>query len=146
MVQKDLKQSAANQEGQASQAGSVKPAKRKMLLIVIIFLLLAVALAVAGVFVYRYWSQQQAYTELKTYVEVETKKESNVQKLSDLTADWDALKKINPDIVAWIYIPGSPINYPVVKGPDNEKYLHTAFDGRDGFFSSAGTIFIDQKK
>lgn len=113
---------------------------RKALIIAIVLLL--IALGAGGVFVYRYWSQQQAYNELESYVEV---KDPNVVELADLTADWDALKAINPDIVAWIYIPDSPINYPVVQGTDNSKYLHTAFDGSDGWFSSAGTIFIDAK-
>lgn len=106
-------------------------------------MLLLVALVAAGVLVFRYWSQQNAYQELETYVEVE--EDPNVVKLSDLSADWDALRKINPDIVGWIYIPDSKINYPVVQGPDNSKYLNTAFNGSDGWFSSAGTIFIDVK-
>lgn len=116
--------------------------KKGRVALVIALVLLLVALLAAGVLVYRYWSQQHAYNELETYVEVE---DANVAKLADLNADWDALREINPDIVGWIYIPDSEINYPIVQGPDNEKYLNTAFDGSDGWFSSAGTIFIDVK-
>lgn len=125
-----------------NDTANARPKRKKTALIIAIVLLL-VALVAAGVLVFRYWSQQNAYQELETYVEVE--EDPNVVKLSDLSADWDALRKINPDIVGWIYIPDSKINYPVVQGPDNSKYLNTAFNGSDGWFSSAGTIFIDVK-
>lgn len=125
-----------------NDTANARPERKRTALIIAIVLLL-VALVAAGVLVFRYWSQQNAYQELETYVEVE--EDPNVVKLSDLSADWDALRKINPDIVGWIYIPDSKINYPVVQGPDNSKYLNTAFNGSDGWFSSAGTIFIDVK-
>lgn len=125
----------------AKEQDKTAPRKRRTPLIVAV-VLLVIALVAAGVLVFRYWSQQSAYEELETYVEVE---DPNVVKLADLTADWDALREINPDIVGWIYIPDSKINYPIVQGPDNQKYLDTAFNGKDGWFSSAGTIFIDVK-
>ena len=54
--------------------------------------------------------------------------------------DFDTLRKINPDIVGWLYYEDSPINYPVVQGTDNDKYLTTMFDGTYGSF---GTLFVD---
>lgn len=54
--------------------------------------------------------------------------------------DFDALRKINPDIVGWIYYEDTMINYPIVKGSDNKKYLHTMFDGT---YSDFGTLFVD---
>lgn len=54
--------------------------------------------------------------------------------------DFDALRKINPDIVAWLYYKDSLIDYPVVKGEDNDKYLNTMFDGT---YSAFGTLFVD---
>ena len=38
--------------------------------------------------------------------------------------DFDALKKINPDVVSWITIPGTNIDYPLLQGKDNNQYLH----------------------
>ena len=54
--------------------------------------------------------------------------------------DFDALRQINPDIIGWIYYEDTLINYPIVQGQDNEKYLTTMFDGTYGSF---GTLFAD---
>jgi len=54
--------------------------------------------------------------------------------------DFDMLTEQNPDTVGWIYIDGTHINYPVVRGTDNRKYVTTLFDGRE---NQAGSIFMD---
>ena len=54
--------------------------------------------------------------------------------------DFAALKLINPDIVAWIRIPGMSIDEPIVQAADNEYYLNTGFDGKK---DPAGTVFLD---
>lgn len=54
--------------------------------------------------------------------------------------DWNALKKVNPDVQGWLYQKGTVINYPVVQGTDNDTYLHTRFDKQ---WSGGGTLFVD---
>lgn len=54
--------------------------------------------------------------------------------------DFDALRKINPDIKAWIYYEDTHINYPIVQGSDNNQYLKRMFDGT---YSGFGTLFCD---
>ncbi len=56
--------------------------------------------------------------------------------------DFDALLRENPDTVGWLYSPDTPINYPVVQGLDNERYLHRLFDGSTG---RSGTIFLESQ-
>lgn len=57
------------------------------------------------------------------------------------TVDFDKLLSINKETVAWIrFDEPSKINYPVVHGTDNDKYLKTTFEGKK---NAAGTLFVD---
>lgn len=60
--------------------------------------------------------------------------------LNSFDVDFEFLKQINPDIVAWIVMPDTRINHPVVQTQDNEKYLDITFENTQ---NSAGTIFLD---
>ena len=58
----------------------------------------------------------------------ETEDEQKPKVHTSLKVDFEKLKKTNKDIVAWIqFDEPERINYPVVKGEDNDKYLHTTF-------------------
>lgn len=54
--------------------------------------------------------------------------------------DFEALQAENPDTVGWIRIPDTRIDYPIVQAADNEKYLHTDFEGKDSVY---GTVYLD---
>ena len=57
-----------------------------------------------------------------------------------IAVDFEGLTATNPDVVGWIYSDDTQINYPVMRGEDNEKYLHQMINGQD---NSAGSIFMD---
>ncbi|MDL2219411.1 class B sortase [Ruminococcaceae bacterium OttesenSCG-928-O06] len=48
--------------------------------------------------------------------------------------------EINPDYVGWLQIAGAGVDYPVVQGADNTRYLTTTFEGNH---NAAGAIFMD---
>ena len=54
--------------------------------------------------------------------------------------DFAYLISCNPDTVAWLYIPETNIDYPVVQGKDNETYMTRNFYGEE---APSGTIFLD---
>lgn len=55
--------------------------------------------------------------------------------------DFEALKSINPDIVGWIQIPGTVIDYPVCwRANDNEYYMKHSAEGERRAF---GAIMLD---
>ena len=62
--------------------------------------------------------------------------------LMQVRAYLNALRVQNPDLVGWIVVEGTNINYPIVKGPDNDYYLERSFDGK---YSASGTIFLDYR-
>ena len=59
----------------------------------------------------------------------------------DLVIDFAALQAINPDIYAWLEIPGTDISYPVVQHPDDDSYYLRRNSDRE--YSAGGAIFSE---
>ena len=91
-------------------------------------------------------SGYKVYTIVRDYKENQAAYESIAEQArpggGGFTGDIDfaALSKINPDVIGWLYYKDMHIDYPVVKGSDNETYLSKLFDGRWG---GCGTLFAD---
>ncbi|MBR6769639.1 MAG: class B sortase [Lachnospiraceae bacterium] len=48
--------------------------------------------------------------------------------------DFEGMWKVNPDVYAWIYIPGTVIDYPILQhATDNTYYLNYNIDGSYGY-------------
>ena len=52
------------------------------------------------------------------------------------------LQEINPDIVGWVRVDGTNIDYPILVGKDNTSYLKTDYKGD---YSPSGSIFLDYR-
>ena len=120
--------------------------------------LLTIALIVAiVVFCYAAFNLYHIYTEYKKgtdeYNQIEemavTERDAdsaevagpNAQLKPPIEVDFDKLKSVNEDVVGWIYVDALPdISYPIVKGKDNQTYLHQTYEKNYNF---AGTIFVD---
>ena len=48
----------------------------------------------------------------------------NVEDPLNRIIDFQKLKSINKDVVAWIYIPGTKVDYPILVGENDEEYLY----------------------
>ncbi len=55
--------------------------------------------------------------------------------------DWSKLKQMNQDLIGWLYIPDTSIQYPIVKSTDNDYYLSHTFDKTE---NACGCIFMDK--
>lgn len=63
-------------------------------------------------------------------------------KMNLIDADFNELKRINSDIVGWIQVNGTNINYPFVQTDNNKYYLeHSITKEKNG----AGWIFLDYR-
>lgn len=54
--------------------------------------------------------------------------------IPEKSIDWDALWEENRDIYAWIYIPGTAVDYPILQHPtEDDYYLDHNLDGSTGY-------------
>ena len=60
----------------------------------------------------------------------------------DETASFEELKLINPDVMAWLTVYGTNIDYPVAQGQNNYTYVNTDVRGKH---SPSGAIFLDYR-
>ena len=109
---------------------------------VVAAVVLAASLAVLGALWFSYLQGQQKYEGIAESVDLAAVSE-DVDDLAGVNVDWDALRAVNPDVVAWVYIPRTNVNYPVVRGKDNEYYLTHDFGGEAGWLAQYGSVFMD---
>jgi len=104
-----------------------------------VLIVVGIALLVAAGLIF--FHNQKNYEK----IDVENEKVAEYARLSDdgqepPTVDWESLRAMNPDIVGWLQVPGTIINYPVYQSYDNEYYLEHAPDRSD---SIGGSVFLD---
>lgn len=116
---------------------------------------LFVAAVCFGLFsAYKLWKEQQkyvdarkSYDEIRDSITVKPIERDDIVTKKDIfqprkDIDWDALHAIDENVVAWIEMEGSSIDYPVAHGKDNDQYLRHLIDGK---YNDAGTIFVDYR-
>lgn len=99
--------------------------------------ILVCLIAIAALSLYNVIKIIMGYAEENSAYE-ETRKVAETEK----GLDWDALKEMNGDVIGWIELEGTKINYPIVQGSDNSRYLNVLFDGQAG---NCGTLFADYR-
>jgi len=134
--------------------------KKKILIILIIILVLILAFSAWKLIsiVSEYMKGEQVYATMEEYVSIpeanpqpepiekETEPEEAVPEETEPEAppfpevDFGALWAQNTDVVGWIYIPDTKINYPVLQGETNDTYLRHLINGK---YNTAGSIFLE---
>ena len=95
------------------------------LIIVILVAAALVFLLMAFKEQYPIWKNQQELENLRSKVEKKKTKNENPH------INWENLKSTNPEIVGWIKVPGTKIDYPILQGKNYK-----------GDYSYPGSIFI----
>ena len=57
-----------------------------------------------------------------------------------MRASLTSLREVNEDVYGWIYVEGTNINYPLLRGTDNEYYLDHSYNHN---YLPIGSIFLD---
>lgn len=131
--------------------------------VLLLLLIPIISLIISGAFLLHYFHEYKIADD--EYVEIEEKCAPNIAKAIQLVeenqpinpvanaadvnssnptsieaVDFMALLAQNSDVKGWITIPGCNISYPILQGPDNDKYLNLTYQGTT---NSAGSIFMD---
>ena len=56
--------------------------------------------------------------------------------------DFERLQAVNRDVIGWIFIGGTDVNYPLLAGADNQQYLFQSYMKK---YAVAGSIFLDYR-
>lgn len=78
--------------------------------------------------------------DVKGDVENNTNNTNNKNNEINIEVDFNKLKEKNPDVVAYIKINNTNIDYPIVQGTDNSYYLTHNFEKK---YNESGWIFLD---
>ena len=96
-----------------------------------------------------YKKSVDAYKKLDNYTieqtTSETSEESEEEPVKEKPypeVDFAGLKSVNSDVIGWIYVPDTEINYPIVHTSDNDYYLDHLVDRTQ---NPAGAIFLDTR-
>lgn len=98
----------------------------------IIFLVLAVLEE------YPYRKNERQMESLRTLAAAPAEEE-NADPYLERQIDFKTLGEINQDIIGWISIPDTPVDYPILKNPADDFYLYRDYAGNP---NPAGSIFM----
>ena len=129
--------------------------KRTAVGVSVLSLCVLVALG-SGFLVFRdlnqYAESKDAYRDLAGYVEVpeqtaspESAPDPTEPKRDDTdivlpSVDFETLRENGPDIIGWLSLPDTVLNYPVTQTDNNEYYLNHLYDGT---YNKVGCLFAD---
>lgn len=109
-----------------------------------IILLLLVIIFICGIsyIIYYFYNsnkEKQVNENILNKVDIDTTQITDTK--TERMLQVEELKKENQDIVGWIEIKGTNINYPVLQGTDNQYYMKHTYT-KD--YSKDGSIFLDK--
>ena len=103
----------------------------------------------------RLQENKKIYEDLQSQTETQTLAAETEEKIAeteqsqtkpDIPVDFEKLWEINPEIYAWIEIPGTSVAYPIVQSAsDNSYYLNHTIEGMAGYPGSIYTEGINSK-
>lgn len=123
-----------------------KKQRRKKIGVVVILVIL-IAAGITGLWLWRCNSGEEKKKEEKdpvTEIQEENQKKDTEGKEDD-SIDFAALKAENPDIYAWIRIPGTDIDYPVLQSEEDNYYLNRTVDKKEGLPGAIYTNACSEK-
>jgi sortase B len=120
-----------------NRANKIRRKTIKMLNVVIDFVILLIIISMVAFAGYSIWDSNQVYKGAD-----KSQYEIYKPSVEDEGKSFEELQRINPEVIAWLTVYGTNIDYPVTQGEDNMKYVNT---NAEGLYSLSGAIFLDSR-
>lgn len=117
--------------------------KKKKLFWGILLIICMLVCIIATIYIIMYFSS--GYNPAKYINQPNSSETKQIQYAEDHNINWETLQEDNTDIYAWIYIPNTNVDYPVVQPPKNESdafYLNRNIKKEYEF---AGSIYSEKQ-
>ena len=114
----------------------------KSIVVLLITIICLGIMIYSGYNIFVWWQENQKNKELMGKIEQEVNiyENKNVNDIEKYNIDFKALKNTNSDIVGWLKVWGTEVEFPVVKTDNNEFYLTHSLDKS---YNTSGWIFAD---
>ena len=123
---------------------TLKKRKNKSGIIVFMQFIFIVCIIISAIYILKWNKENKQTKEISLKIENAVKVvENNDSGEEKYDIDFNELKSINSDVVAWIKVKNTNIEYPIVKTSNNEYYLNHSLDKT---VNSAGWPFMDYKE
>ncbi|WP_157869558.1 class B sortase [Paucilactobacillus hokkaidonensis] len=116
-----------------------KKSTRSKIINILLLLVVLVGIYFVGNHFYQHYKVEQEVQATKTLT---TKTVKKMPTEGNISINWKKLHKVNPRIKAWVYVPGTKINYAILQSKDNKFYLHHDEHNKS---SISGQIFMDYR-
>ena len=116
----------------------LKPKIRKVTEIVLLVTLTG-SVVIGGLL---YHQKQKEKKVISSFISSSGEPETSEDDEKEFIIDWENLKNTNDDVIGWIRVLDTNINYPVVQSNDNDFYLRRNIEGD---YSELGSIFMDYR-
>lgn len=90
---------------------------------------------------YHYNDKEKKPVKIQNSIKVDNEKSDINKEKSEILKEYQTLYEKNNDLIGWLFIKGTMIDYPVMQTPDKEQYyLHRDFNKKE---NRNGCLFID---
>ena len=120
-----------------------KPKNKKIIALSIIRIIFFITLFVSAIYIVKWYidSKQNEMLEEKVSEAIIVEAIEN-NTTNEYKIDFEKLKSVNNQVVAWLRVKGTQVEYPIVQAKDNNYYLKRNLDKK---YNVGGWIFADYK-
>lgn len=116
--------------------------KKKIIFRRLIMIILIITFVLSSIYIIKYFYDKNKDKQYDNVLENTTIDEEQITEYkTERMLQLEELQKENSDIIGWIEIEDTNINYPVLQGKDNEYYMTRTYKKE---YSKDGSLFLDK--